>query len=265
MTPLAKHLHKYANLLFVAADEFKENLQKAVCFDVSQVLDLADETFKSSIVSTMMSGEKGPVFNHGGLLINPSEYTWLEFDTQKFADIVGNTNPIPYKSKIGILVHTFEDELSLSIIESNFDVGYDVRVAKGFVVLKNEDYCSCHLEQSTRKENEWMACFISLAVSLIVIINAPYGIERETAVVHKGQARAARREGWQLLPHHIIKLSKSAPPSEYSGNKTDIKKAFHFVRSHARNYKSGIRTVVKAHWRGDPRLGIHRADYKVVP
>jgi len=41
-------------------------------------------------------------------------------------------------------------------------------------------------------------------------------------------------------------------------------KAFHFCRGHVRRLSSGVVTRVRAHWRGDPSLGVCQADYRVA-
>lgn len=108
------------------------------------------------------------------------------------------------------------------------------------------------------------ASWVMWVAAAVVLLNAPYGIERETKAPHKGLARQVRHEGLgDLRPAYTVKLSLSAPPSEHLGGEGSPK-AFHFCRGHARTLASGAVTKVRAHWRGDPRLGIcPTPDYSV--
>jgi hypothetical protein len=107
--------------------------------------------------------------------------------------------------------------------------------------------------------------------SLLVLdlINTPGLIGMRQHDPHRGLARklAACRSGsyplrgWSevVLKHQ----TRMAGEAEHPTGAT-FHKCLHFVRSHLRHFRDGHVTVIPAHWRGDPALGIKRTRYLVA-
>jgi hypothetical protein len=226
-------------------------LLSATCLEVSSIETLICETGKTiannqtkKFFSNNMDTETP--CEHGGLLIAPSKFTWIEIKRDNHY--------------LGILVHDIEDQLctigfadeiqSPGIIEKQVDDKFVLRRELKHSYTANEDL----LFQKTTL----------FAAAALITINAPYGIEKTKVAAHKGFAKNLVRKGFaKPKPYTIISLSKSAP-AHLTGAGTGHHKAFHFVRSHLRHYNNGLTSKVKAHWRGDPALGILKTDYKVI-
>ena len=106
--------------------------------------------------------------------------------------------------------------------------------------------------------------------ALLSIINSPKIIDRSTHKPSSGlQKRLSRKAGkpFELLPWHEIFLDVRPPPDgEGHGSNSERltgPKAFHFCRSFIR-IRLGKLERVRAHWRGDPSLGVSQASYRVM-
>jgi hypothetical protein len=109
--------------------------------------------------------------------------------------------------------------------------------------------------------------FIGMAVLTLDLINTPGLIGLKQREIHKGLARDLSRVGrYPLLAWSEVVLkhqTRRAEPGERLSGAT-YHKCLHFVRSHLRHYRDGGVTVIPAHWRGDPALGIKRTRYRVA-
>lgn len=103
----------------------------------------------------------------------------------------------------------------------------------------------------------------------LAIINSPKIVDRSTRPPSSGlQKRLARRFGapFQLLPWHEIFLDIRPPTTgeeRGEGGRLTGPKALHFCRSFLR-IRLGKLERVRAHWRGDPALGLSQASYRVM-
>jgi hypothetical protein len=247
MTPFARDILSRKTL----PKEYREALELSVCFDMSHVADLTYE------IKHTFEDNWNEFHLHGGLAVMPNDACWFEIrdkaNDAKYGWLCLVT--VINKDEISITVRTFEE------ISGGYEsISGIIHVKDDFVKILKHAGTKFPLTDNT----DVQYYSLSSVIAFMLIINAPYGIKHETPPRHKGHLREARRQGFELLPHHIIKLDRSAPPKEYEAKgKQGSPKAFHFVRSHLRHYTNGDKTVVKAHWRGDPRLGIHRASYSV--
>jgi hypothetical protein len=111
--------------------------------------------------------------------------------------------------------------------------------------------------------------FIGMCVLTLDLINTPGLIGMRQHDPHRGLARRLSTirggsyplRGWSevVLKHQ----TRIAEPGERLTGAT-FHKCLHFVRSHLRHYQDGKVTVIPAHWRGDPALGIKRTRYLVA-
>ncbi len=108
--------------------------------------------------------------------------------------------------------------------------------------------------------------FIAQAVLAIDLINTPGLIGLKQREVNKGIARQLANVGrypLQAWSEIVLKHeTRFAEPGERLAGRS-FRKCLHFVRSHLRHYQTGRVSVVPAHWRGDPAIGIKRTRYLV--
>ncbi|MFP5434220.1 MAG: hypothetical protein ACLGIM_14055 [Alphaproteobacteria bacterium] len=106
----------------------------------------------------------------------------------------------------------------------------------------------------------------------LAIINTPRLIGRKQRMPHRGlERRLAAAKGmvgkFPLRAWTELKLSVAAMMTESDGTVHEAhytgEKCLHFCRAHIR-VKNGRLEQVKAHWRGNPALGLKRTRYKVV-
>ncbi len=102
------------------------------------------------------------------------------------------------------------------------------------------------------------------------IINSPKIIDRSTRKPSSGlQKRLGRKAGkpFELLPWHEIFLDVRLPSDGEAhggdGERLTGPRAYHFCRSFIR-IRLGKLERVRAHWRGDPTIGVSQASYRVM-
>jgi hypothetical protein len=110
---------------------------------------------------------------------------------------------------------------------------------------------------------------IGMCVLTLDLINTPGLVGLRQHDPHRGFARrlAAYRSGsyplrgWsEIVLKHQTRIAEEA--EHHTG--ATFHKCLHFVRSHLRHYRDGKVTVIPAHWRGDPALGIKRTRYRLA-
>jgi hypothetical protein len=265
MTPLLHRIYKSAHLNKAAAlanpeehEHLLRTLEDALCFECTDVMPLVGETLKALFQTRHEDETKEPILNHGGLAVVPHTTTWLEWHTEELG-------------RVGILLCQEEqgDEISLGFMREGY---YNVSSTCTIKFLPEDD-CKLFVYQtaSAGVVAENVAGYSGqVALALLIIINAPYGIEQQINPPHKKWAKEAAAHGVVMCSTRRVYLDKTkAPPPEYAGGigqKGGHPKQFHFVRRHLRHFQNGTHTIVKPHWRGDPRLGIRKLpEYKVRP
>lgn len=109
---------------------------------------------------------------------------------------------------------------------------------------------------------------IAFSVLAIDLINTPGVLGMRQHQPHAGLARRMAKLGVGRFPLRAwsevtVRTSTKIVDSEFESGPS-FHKCLHFVRAHKRHYKDGGISLVKAHWRGDPALGIKRTRYKVA-
>ena len=109
---------------------------------------------------------------------------------------------------------------------------------------------------------------IAFGVMAIDLINTPGIVGMKQRTPHTGLARKLARIGVGSYPLRAwsevtVKTHTVVDDGEYESGAT-FRKCLHFVRAHRRHYRDGRESIVRAHWRGDPALGIKRTRYKVA-
>jgi hypothetical protein len=68
-----------------------------------------------------------------------------------------------------------------------------------------------------------------------------------------------------MFEHFVIEMEVDEPePGQSNITRAPHKKKAHPVQGHERTYKSGKKTWVKPHWRGDKKLGVVRKDFEMT-
>lgn len=217
----------------------------ATCFDLSPVGAVVREA-SQELIATLADEHR---MEHGGLLFAPDASTWVEM-------------MVPGLPRIGALV--WADDNVIWFESAKRDVS-------GFLELDpdGEHFSSGRKSAVTDHGPDYdmaLGVLAAFVASSLLLINAPRGVERQTSPPHKGLAREVRKAGLgEFKPVHTIRLSaRSGPVGESDSGGPASSKAFHFCRSHVRKLPTGEVTRVRAHWRGDPALGLRRGDYLVT-
>lgn len=248
-------------------------LEDSICFDVSDVRELIGQTV-AAMAGTAVKDEAGEyMINHGGLAVMPHHKMWVEWQQSIMPEDVAKLRAEGvdcalsgiYRIGCGLSFDPVSNMIGVLVINS-LDIA-DTMSAE--LQLLEHDMCQIVVplnENHNDKDIGMCAGKIAqYALAALCIVNAPYAIKADVQPVHKAQAREARQRGFELKPHHVVTIHKTAPPRGLGG--TDghgAAKAFHFVRGHLRRLGGGKLTSVKAHFRGDPRLGIlSMPDYRV--
>lgn len=110
---------------------------------------------------------------------------------------------------------------------------------------------------------------IATCILMLDLINTPGLIGLRQHDPHRGLARKLQAyrsgsyplRGWSevVLKHQ----TRIADDVEHPTGAT-YHKCLHFVRSHRRHYRNGHVSIIPAHWRGDPALGIKRTRYRLA-
>jgi hypothetical protein len=111
--------------------------------------------------------------------------------------------------------------------------------------------------------------FVGMCVLALDLINTPGLVGLRQHDPHRGLARrlATYRSGsYPLRGWSEVVLKHQTRIADETEHHTGVTyhKCLHFVRSHLRHYRDGKATVIPAHWRGDPALGIKRTRYLVA-
>lgn len=107
---------------------------------------------------------------------------------------------------------------------------------------------------------------IGMSFLALDLINTPGLVGFRQHAPHKGLAKQLSNVGSYPLrswSEVVVKTKTKFDDGEYESGDT-YHKCLHFVRSHSRRFRDGTETIVCAHWRGDPALGIKRTRYRVA-
>lgn len=227
------------------SDRAAQNISRAAIFDVSGVRDATRS------LAVEFHREGGGLGDYGFL---PAPVCLLEAESP----------PVSVPAHMAEAMRNYTGVRSAILLEES-DPGRAyvwllVLRPDGAVVCKGEDALDLISGESEKK----LGC-IPLALATLAIINAPRGVEREVVPPHKGQARAMRSEGVAaslLRPWTRVKLSAPRARDGVGSPVGGEQKAYHFCRQHTR-LRRGRAELVRAHWRGNPALGIVRKTYAV--
>lgn len=253
MTPLAHRIIKDLALpakdrTWVDGSRVQAMMGGVHCFDATAVMPLATELARS-------------MYQHGvsrERAFLPSEKTWLEV-----RDEYG------YRQAVFLWSQANDHALCVQVLEDgrfhpftlplNEDLGGAKDRRSRQVILDSIGDCPSRLRSD-------------LIYALLAIINTPRLIGRKQHMPHRGLERclAKAKQTAGIFPLRAwteLTLSVSAMLTEADGTVHEAhytgEKCLHFCRSHLR-VRNGRLEQVKAHWRGNPSLGIKQTRYKLV-
>jgi hypothetical protein len=259
MTPLAAHLAKQLVCRpkhkdpYWAAEESIAGLRAALkdihCFEVTACLDLALDVADCVDRNEEATTAQERIETVGERIFLPAPKTWIEYVE-------------PSGIRLGFLLHEHDGRISvlyftdgymkaLGTIQNN---SAEVRVFPGDEVVSDDDAYSSlvHLQL------------------LLVVINSPKIVARSERGPSFGlQKRFRDAPGgapFKLQDWTEIKLQITKPRDIDDGEPHEDqitgRRALHFCRRHIR-IKNGRLEYVRAHWRGDPTVGIKQSRYVV--
>lgn len=294
MTPMAKWVAERSIVepkwwLVNEYDRLLTPFPSVKCFEVSAVTDLSD-------MLAEQAQEKNSIAE--SLAFLPAPATWIEYAipadgarggyllVQKTetsascvsvyaADIKGGTYFIPCPlADLPLLDTSDADGFALDSTLSQQELGREYLADQAERIIhdaggvrkarwdaSNVDWDKLLLDEQHRAYRLY---------ALLSIINSPKIIDRSTNKPSSGlQKRLERKAGKSagLLPWHEILLDVRPPPDPEQHDVGEARltgpKAFHFCRSFLR-IRLGRLERVRAHWRGDPALGVSQASYRVM-
>lgn len=224
------------------------------CFEVTEVYPLAyaalgDETFDFDAAKTYAQADEAKFL--------PAPNTWIEWE-QDSPD---------GRIRTGHLIAEMERGIAVAVALERADGG---PIVTGREIAMTE----WGLNPADKRGHSGNEELLGTSIVLVAMINAPkvFGRRQHMPNARLERKLLARRGEIGKFPLHAwteIKLEVTRPPENLSDGEIHEahltgQKAYHFCRAHLR-IKNGRVEFVKAHWRGDPSLGIKRSRYTVTP
>lgn len=269
MTPLATYLAKQLILppkkrhRFWAkhTDLLREKLADIHCFEVTEILDLAQE------LSATGKGHMEGLLSVYGFL--PAPKTWIEWQPPsppRHALLLEQVEPdptLPHPIYIGITAFFHETVWPVGGLASDGHVA----VNPGTVPMLSDTVLI-----TQRNTEETAQGLVVSAALYLILINTPRIIGRRQHMPRKTLERklvkGLRGGKFPLHAWTEIKLQVAKPIEIDDGEPHEAhltgRRALHFVRKHLR-IRLGQLEYVSAHWRGDPSIGLKRSRYTVTP
>ncbi len=221
---------------------FLPMLSELRCFDIEAIYNSVNQAL-GDLRGTELGETADYLFeNH----VLPSPMVWLEARTQSFT-VISLENTLQFSA---LRRHTVNRMKLVPFASAGLHKDEEGR----WIITPVEDL----------NEADALA-LIMFTLLLIDFINQPYVCRSENNHPHRALARKVRGAGLgELRPWHVITLRPRSGEVQ-GGEGHHSPKCFHFVRGHKRHYRNGRVSKVTHHWRGDPALGISRANYKVLP
>ena len=277
MTPLAKDLAKSILKHRDHDDMGGITLNGTHFFDVSQLDPLADEVYQSGKRSCHSREEWKSFYRNvmTGKMFLPAPKTWLEGaglmkNGRRTAILLNEFHPYEPTGKYIIAAFIFRSGTRYHYLPSGF-IDPEAPLFRPFDVARLHNWREDLRIMGLDKEG---ADVINLtvmrnAVLTLALINTPNLIVYAPQPLHSGRIKQLARRGVKLRGHSNIHLSAGfhsevKPTYDTDTDAPKNRRRLHFCRSHLRMTSRGL-TVVSAHWRGDPALGVKTSDYVCTP
>jgi hypothetical protein len=251
MTPLAHRIVKELTLpvakrTFVDQCGLLRRMDDVHCFEVTEVWPLMEEIRKGGFGSGHFDGRIG---------FAPAPRFWIEHVTKdgtRFAFHGEQKGDDPDGVVEFRLVGSLTNGVGASLGQP-----FEIRLS---------DF-SCRLPDGDQYPN-----YVGMIYAALVIINSPRIIGRKQHMPHRGLERRLVKSAGMVgsFPLHAwteLKLSVADIGKRSDGTTTEAhltgEKCLHFCRAHLR-VKLGRLEIVRAHYRGNPALGIKRSRYRLA-
>jgi hypothetical protein len=266
MTPLAQRIVKELMLPAAKRDfegpaDFLEEMSGVHCFDVTEVVPIIEAATDAD--TPLDRWVELAELEKSGFL--PAPKTWIEHSA--------------YGERRGWLLQQMPDGGGTQFTVALGKKGFLGVFPERFVLpIGDCAAAKCGIFKHPGAQGEtssdlagWLRDQLLQVPVALALINEPRMVGREQHAPHRGIERAIERRGLLgAFPLHAwteIKLEISVPASGMGatsdGHILTGSKALHFCRSHLR-VQNGRLVIVRAHWRGDPALGIKQSRYKLV-
>lgn len=245
--------------LFQKNPGMRDLLLRCTFFEISNAWGMIQQIMIELTKATYVQSKDGHpsnVLNHGGLLIAPATISWMEFKVKGYPPM-------------GFFIHEFDDELDY---QGWFPANYQAtryHIVTGILVKQSgHEVTICPDNRHPPRDKElamMMTSFGLIIVAALIALNTPRAITITPQPRHFGREKTIRNMGHNtgIRPWHIVDIKSHYV--DHTGIGRGSRKAYHFVRAHRRCMASGVVTIVHAHWRGDPALGICRGAYRLMP
>lgn len=261
MTPLAQQIVREMTLpirkrSFHDACDLLPRMSDVHCFDCTEIATVA-----SGLATEFMLGLAQ---GHGkDLSFLPAPRTWIEW--------LDTNNRTGERSRLGYFLEERKDGAFVCMATAS-----PIFAAYPCMILALRDQITPTGQLAKMMPpftNDDLGCTAAaLLHMLLAFINTPRVIGRRQHMPHRGLERELLKSQSLVgkFPLHAwteIKL-EITPPRDVSGEEPiethlNGQKALHFCRAHLR-VKRGKLEVVRAHWRGDPAIGIKRSRYRLA-
>lgn len=192
----------------------------------------------------------------------PAPKTWIEFQSKG------------KQERLGFLLEDMNEYALVSPVFLTADKFVSSKFRFGLPFKGQSTVGTIHLETGTPENTaQIFGRMASTLIGALAFINTPRIIGRRQHMPNRGLEKKILKDrrapnvfplnAWTEIILHIT------PPVDVSNNPSieahlTGQRALHFCRAHLR-IQHGKLVVVKAHWRGDPALGIVQTRYKVTP
>lgn len=249
MTPMAKRFFK--QLLLPPhkrppdPDRLLRYYEDLHCFDVTPLGDTVEASLKGHDTEDLLNSLPGPHFL-------PSPATWLEMDFD-----CGTMSMLAVEDGPGF-------DVSINT-EYHIDPYPFVMMIRIGLCIPPRGITAKWTLPPERQEGFGGVRSLGHLFTMLDIINTPGIVRLTEGAVHRGFARTMKNAGYPLRAWHEVKIDPKAIKTVTKNNYTPaFHMPLHFVRSHRRRvWQQDV--VIRAHWRGDPALGIEQTRYRVDP
>ena len=254
--------------------ESHDLILNAVHFDVTAALPMIDHVADQLAPRThsllVNRSEKPAIIDHGGLAVIPADSFGIEYAIstqsgplriQHLCKTMGASIVVMTYVMCGRELMWYGDGVLQQRDDTSFALYYEKfslpEVGHGLETPDTREY--------NREQESVAANHLTIIIAALITLNAKVAIRDTPAPAHSGRQKqiAAKLAGrpYQQRPTHVITIN-GVLVSQHAGGGGGSPKAFHFVRGHPRRTRRGT-VPIRAHWRGDPYLGICRADYRL--
>lgn len=259
VTPLARQV---INQILVPADKRFIQDQGSImyrmadihCFEISEIVAESNRLVQSQ-------GEEGVRRIAEVTCFLPAPKTWIEWQNGP-------------NGRVGFLLEEQPDFALVTCVAMNQQHFFSDRESFGLPFKGSGDLGTILTSETMHPDkSEKYGRVAATLIGALAFINTPKIIGRRQHIANKGLEKkiVKDRKAPNMFPLNawtevILRITPPVDKTNSAVVEAHLtgQKALHFCRAHLR-IQHGKLVVVKAHWRGDPALGIIQTRYKVTP